>query len=156
MADNWEGLTAEAQKKLGGILRRDVAPVVKRLMKKNIDKHVYNVYSPVGKGKGGYDRRGELGDTKNLIDEVEHDSDLFVTSVAQPAPSIFDEKFKAPLDPYESRLLQWIEFGRVPNYFNAKQYPWMEPRPVVSATQEEIESGAEVADAIEKGIKREF
>lgn len=155
MADTWEELTGLAQQKLGRILKKDVAPAVKRILARNIDRLVYSAYTP-SESESGYRRRGALGDTANMSDDVLDGWELFVTSVAPPAPSIFAEKFRAPLDPYDSRLLQWIEYGCVPNYFNNQSYPWMSPRPVVAATQAEMESGSEVSGAIEAGIGREF
>ena len=150
MADTWESLIAGVQVRCSRILEKDVAPIVRKILLSHIQKSVYGSYSPVM-----YPRRGALSSEGNLMTEVDG-NELFVTSVAPPAPSIFKNTHGGPLNPADSKLLQWIEFGCVPNHFNNKTYAWMEARPVIAPAQAEVAGSSAISGAITKGIMREF
>jgi len=155
---SWEALAAAAVEKTRKILEHDVAPVAKNILNKHIQEDIYAAYSPVGSEFGGYDRRGELGSPSNTKAEILDDGTLNITNIAVDSNSVRMQYGFADVSEYNEtdRLLYWIEYGLVPNMFNSKPYSWMNARPAVQLTQNEINTSPEITAAIERGINREF
>lgn len=146
---HWDVLCAVAQEKCDEILEKDVAPIVSSILLKSIQNNIYRKYTPVV-----YRRRNNLASESNIKTYLSEDGTLTVTSVAEPSPAIFKKKYNTPIYPPESRLLQWIEFGRVPNYFGASDGAWAYPRPAVAMAQKEINTSTAVKNAIKRGLNR--
>lgn len=129
-------------------LRSNVAPVVERILQHHINESVYKAYTPVSMDDGsyfdGYTRRYELLHTftstakKGLLivsPTAEEDHEV------QKKYGLDGSSFSTPIDPEASRLMQWIEFGCVPNVFTgAESGAWNRPRPAVANAQREAEA----------------
>ena len=140
-ASGWAQLTAQAQKKLGNVLRQDAAPVAERVMRESIEAEIYAAYVP-----SYYQRRRRLG--AMVFSTVSGDETLFVTSAETASPALvpgysFDNR-------YPGAFLEMLEAGNMG--FWRRDFP----RPAVRAAQEEIDRGRDVDRAIRDGLMREF
>ena len=137
-----------------------VAREAKNLLMENVYYDVLSVYSPMEYKRR---KRGGLEDPRTYVTYVAGDSEagyeLQVTSVAEPDTTVRErygwaERYRTPYDPEGSRLLQWIEYGSVPNYFNDfNGYAWTRPRQALHSTQEDINKGA-LWEAVEAELRK--
>ena len=149
---NIKDLFDAAESKIENILVNYVSPVADDIVHKHIVDDIYGAYSPVGAAGYGYERRGQLASEDNIQNYIVGDNELLVTNEAEPSPSIWNDNSGGEPD----RLLYWIEYGLVPNYFNYNDYPWMHSRPAIQNAQEEINTSDKIADAIQTGIDAEI
>lgn len=118
------------------ILMNDVAPIVVDILKKHIQEDIYDAWEPTV-----YHRRYSL--EKNIICSIDDDGELFVTSVAPPAPPHLGWSNTG-----EGSFLYMLEVGNM---------GWWKkgfPRPAISLAQKEVDNSTEIEAAIQAGIKR--
>lgn len=87
--DNWEELCEAAQGRCKDILSRDVAPVAIQIVKKHIQKDIYDAYTPITGGWVNgttYSRRHVL--EGSVYHTFIHDDEIMVTSNATASKSV--------------------------------------------------------------------
>ena len=140
---------ADLQKAVERILTRDVAPIMKEILRKHILDDVYGAYTPHRNGwvnHKTYQRRHLL---ENNIETMMIDPyTIGVTSLAPAAPAVvpgytFEER-------QEGSLLELIEAE--------KHGVWAGgfPRYPIRNTQDELNKSAEIARAIQDGLDAIF
>lgn len=121
-------------------LNNEVKDYVVDKLKSNVQKKVYNTYSPVE-----YERREANG---GLLDDSNLDGERGTTSIRAKVHdrtlTVYEE---APVDPPKLNhkeynapdgLARLIEEGAM-NPWNNRHYKWENPRPFVTKTQEDID-----------------
>lgn len=154
MADysNWDSLVEAARSKCATILKNDVAPVAKEILKKHIQSDIYGVYTPKPNGWVNgqtYQRRHIL--ESNIVERTSktgRGATLLVSSYAPPSPPIINGY--AFTNKGGGSFLKMLEVGNMG--FWRKNFP----RPAVKNAQEEINNSNEIKAAIQSGINREF
>lgn len=168
---DWDSLVAAAQKKCATILRRDVAPIVEKIVKDHIEKDIYGAYSPKpgawklskikqsvrgvyedrvkdDTNKDTYKRRHTLTDDVYSEMSGANNDTLLTTTNTAPSPSV------VPGWSFHNRrqgaFLQLLESGNMGIWKSGF------PRPAIGNAQKEIDNSSRVSRAIENGIKREF
>lgn len=145
----WEELVDAAQKKCRHILEKDVAPVVKEIVKRHIETDIYAAYTPrPGAWVGGatYQRRRELPSSVYAL--MRSDEELLVTSdakVSKPVVKGYSFHHRRP-----GAFLQLLESGNMGLWRNGFS------RPAVGNAQMEINSSSKIRNAIKQGLQREF
>lgn len=146
---SWEELCDAAQKKCHDILKRDVAPVAKDIVKKHIQHDIYDAYTPIQNGWVGgktYQRRHILGGS--VYYTFIHDDEIMVTSNATASKSV------VPGYSFHNRrpgsFLKLLETGRMGIWKNGF------PRPAIGNAQKEIDKSSAIRDAIRSGLNRYF
>jgi hypothetical protein len=147
--DNWETLTTAAQENCTAILKKDVFPVAKKIVKKHIQSDIYKAYTPTPNGWVNgetYKRRKLLPNTIEYIFVA--DDEMYITSNADASPSVvkgYSFQNRRP-----GAFLELLESG--------KMGIWKKgfPRPAISNAQKEIDNSTEITDAIQKGINKRF
>lgn len=150
----WNQLTKAAQAKAKKVLRKDVAPVMKETLASHIQTDILDVYTP--NPTIGYTRRttGGIDDKKTIVTEMVTDDTIMVTSIANPAPSLYGTPYH---NPDSTWFFRWIEYGLVPNIFDrTKNYRWESPRPAMANTRKELANSPKLKQAIQTGLEREF
>lgn len=137
------------QKIVERILKKDVAPIMKEILKKHIQDDVYDAYTPHRDGwvnHRTYQRRHLL--ENNIVTMMVNPFTIGVTSLAPAAPAVvpgytFEER-------QEGSLLELIE---------AKKHGiWAGgfPRYPIRNTQAELDQNAEIEQAIQNGLDAIF
>lgn len=155
---NWEQLTAGAERAIGRILKNEVAEEVEKILREHIQKDIYDAYQPTPNGwvnHTTYDRRFSLLD--NFVCISEQPNEIIITSIETPNTPVVKGYTFVPEEP--GSFLKMLGTKR-----KKARGIWKKgfPRPAVNLAQKEIisESGkrvrSRVADAIRRGIKREF
>lgn len=149
---NIDLLGLAAAKKLDLILKRDVAPEVEKILKKNIQKRIYDSYTPKPNGwvnKTTYHRRYSLLDSFVCISEGQNE--ITITTVADPDTPVVKGSVFTPYE--EGSFLKMLGLRS-----KKARGIWFTgfPRPVVNFAEEEISRSSSVSRAIQRGIKREF
>lgn len=148
---NWDELCNAAQKKCHDILGKDVAPVVKEIVRKHIKEDIYDAYTPIpNKWINGttYHRRHIL--ENSIYHEFIHDDEIMVTSKATASKSV------VPGYSFHNRrpgaFLLMLETGDMG--FWRKGFP----RPAIKMAQEEINEDRRsvIKNAIQSGLDRYF
>ena len=150
----WNQLTKAAQVKAKKVLRKDVAPVMKKTLASHIQTDILDVYTP--HPTLGYERRttGGINDKRTIVTEMIEDDTIRVTSIANPAPSLYGTPYR---NPDSTWFFRWIEYGLVRNIFDrTKTYRWEQPRPAMANTRKELNRSPELRKAIKTGLEREF
>ena len=154
MADynNWDSLVEAARGKCASILKNDVAPIAKEILKKHIQSDIYDVYTPTPNGWVNgetYQRRHVLEEKlTSKISKIVRGATLLISSNAPPStPIVNGSTFKTK---GQGSFLKMLEVGNMG--FWRKNFP----RPAVKNAQEEINNSNEIKSAIENGINREF
>lgn len=149
--DDWDKLVVAAQKRCSSILKDDVAPVAKEIVRKHIQSDIYDVYTPKPNGwinGSTYQRRYSLPKhMTGIVKDTLSYSEILITSTALPSKSIFAPGFKSSRP---GAFLEMLEKGDMG--FWRKNFP----RPAVSNAQDEIDKSKEIERAIQKGLDREF
>lgn len=142
-------LEKQIKARAGKALKNEVANYTTNKLKEHIQKDVYDTYNPVM-----YERRKEDGglmDDGN-IRKVYRAGKLNVYEEASPASS--DGTSDTPQSKPDALALI-IEQG-AKNPQNHYHYKWMEPRPFVSNTQDEINRNpTEILEMIKKRIEHD-
>lgn len=162
---SWGELTRAVQTACKDMLKNDVAPAVENILRRHIQADIYDAYTPKHNGwvttKNGityydtYHRRGSL--LKNITSFISGGAGsefvLYVTSTAEPMPSIRGQAFYSKHPGFFLEMLESLgtEKARYRSLW-AGEFP----RPAVSNTQEEINSGKEIVNTIQSGIDRLF
>lgn len=146
---SWEELCEAAQKKCHDILRRDVSPIAKEIVKKHIQHDIYDAYTPIPNGWVGgktYQRRHIL--SGSVYSTFIHDDEIMVTSNATASKSV------VPGYSFHNRrpgsFLKLLETGRMGIWRGGF------PRPAIGEAQKEIDSSSEIRNAIQSGLDRYF
>lgn len=146
---SWEELCDAAQKRCHDILKRDVAPVAKEIVKKHIQSDIYDAYTPITNGWVGgktYQRRYVLGGS--VYDTFINDDEIMVTSNATASKSV------VPGYSFHNRrpgsFLKLLETGRMGIWRGGF------PRPAIGNAQKEIDRSSAIRDAIQSGLNRYF
>lgn len=146
---SWEELCDAAQKKCHDVLKRDVAPVAKEIVKKHIQRDIYDVYTPTPHGWVNgttYQRRHVLN--SSVYCEFVNDDEIMVTSRATASKSV------VPGYSFHNRrpgsFLKLLETGRMGIWRNGF------PRPAIGNAQKEIDHSSAIRNAIQSGLDRYF
>lgn len=146
---SWEELCDAAQKKCHDILKRDVAPVAKRIVIEHIQSDIYDVYEPIKNGWVNgttYRRRNVL--KGSVYHTFIHDDEIMVTSNATASKSV------VPGYSFHNRrpgsFLKLLETGNMGIWRNGF------PRPAIGNAQKEIDQSSKIRDAIQSGLNRYF
>jgi len=147
--DNWEELCEAAQGRCKDILNRDVAPVAIQIVKKHIQKDIYDAYTPITGGWVNgttYSRRHVL--EGSVYHTFIHDDEIMVTSRATASKSV------VPGYSFHNRrpgsFLKLLETGRMGIWRNGF------PRPAIGNAQKEIDHSSAIRNAIQSGLDRYF
>jgi len=147
--DSWEGLCDAVQKKCNDILKRDVAPVAKEIVKKHIQSDIYDVYTPkTNAWVGGttYKRRFVL--LGSVYSTFTHEDEIMVTSNATASKSV------VPGYSFHNRrpgsFLKLLETGNMGIWRGGF------PRPAIGNAQKEIDRSSAIRNAIQSGLDRYF
>lgn len=153
--NTYEGLCTEAQNRCRRILEQYVAPVATDIVRKHIQKDIYDAYTPKeGAWVSGstYQRRKELLKTGiadgGLYTSIIAPDEILITSDTHAGKSIV-RGYRFVTD-YPGAFLEFFEqdnFGVWRKGF---------PRPAVSNAQKEINRSGAISDAIKRGIEQEF
>lgn len=149
--DDWDGLTSAAQNACTEILRKNVAPVMKAIIKRHIQSDIYDAYTPVPNGWVGgetYQRRHVLEGAMYQEIQGRGKDTVMVTSTAPASKSV------VPGYSFHNRrpgaFLSMLESGNTGIWRNGF------PRPVISNAQREIDKSGEIESAINSGITKYF
>lgn len=157
MADRYftdfETLANAVDKAAVDILTTDVAPVAEDILRKHIQKDIYEAYTPKENGwistdghRTTYERRYDLGEA--VTSYMSGDHTLMITSRAKASPAVVKGyRFR---DKYDGAFLELLESGHMGIW--RKGFP----RPAVSNAQKEIDNSRHIAAAIRRGITREI
>lgn len=131
----------------------EVGEKIEDKLKTRITKDVYNSYTPEQ-----YDRTYELRDSITSTEpvdisgtiyvEVKHDDSLIHAVPPNHHMSIVNNS------DVSSFIGQWINYGDVPNIFNDRNYVWMNPRPYMDNTKEEIRKFKLLKKELKKSIRK--
>lgn len=147
--DSWEELCEAAQGRCKDILSRDVAPVAIQIVKKHIQKDIYDVYTPITGGWVNgttYSRRHVLEDS--VYHTFIHDDEIMVTSNATASKSVV--KGYSFHNRRPGSFLQLLESGHMGIWRNGF------PRPAIGNAQSEIDRSSAIRSAIQSGLERYF
>lgn len=146
---SWEELCDAAQKKCHDILKRDVAPITKEIVKRHIQHDIYDVYTPIEHGWVNgttYQRRHILD--KTVYSTFVHDDEIMTTSNATASKSV------VPGYSFHNRrpgsFLKLLESGNMGIWRGGF------PRPAIGNAQKEIDRSSKIRDAIRSGLNRYF
>lgn len=146
---SWEELCEAAQQKCHEILKRDVAPVAKEIVKKHIQHDIYDAYTPIPHGWVGgttYQRRHTL--PGSVYATFVHDDEIMITSNVTASKSV------VPGYSFHNRrpgsFLKLLETGRMGIWRGGF------PRPAIGRAQEEIDHSSAIRRAIQSGLDRYF
>lgn len=146
---DWDKLTNAINQKCKEILTEYVAPISNELLRNHIVHDIYFGYTPKQNGWVGgstYARRGMLSEWVTSF--TEDSNTLVTTSTASPAPSVVKGwRFENRQTGSFLELLESDNLGVWRGGF---------PRPAVSNTEKEYDTGTAVKSAISKGINKEF
>lgn len=146
---DWEALVSAVDAKATKILQKDVAPVAESILKEHIKSDIYNVYTPIENGWVNgetYERRHILENTVTTL--VQDKNTILITSTATASPAVISGwSFH---NRYPGAFLKLLEVG------NMGIWKGGFPRPVVSNTQNEIDTSQKIKTAIQDGIQREI
>lgn len=149
--DELADLELALQKVQAEILKKDVAPIVEKILKRHIKTDIYDAYTPQENAWVGgetYKRRHSL--QKNITSKILPDGSLLVTSTAYANKAIAAPTGFSFYDMEVGGFLHMLEDGHMGIWKSGF------PRPAVSNAQRETDESAEVRAAIEKGIQRIF
>lgn len=142
---SWEELVGAVDKEIKDILIEDVAPVAKEIMRKHIESDIYGAYTPkLGAWVNGftYQRRNDLED--GVVAVLNDPYTLFITNVTHASPSVVKGSSFRNRD--LGAFLQLLESGNMGIWANGF------PRPAVSNTQNEFDTGDRIPAAISYAI----
>lgn len=148
---NWKELCAAAQRRCHTILDKEVAPVVKEIVKKHIQQDIYDAYTPIAGGWVNgttYQRRHVLEGA--IMHKFIDDDEILVTStatVSKPIVKGYSFENRQP-----GAFLQLLESG----HMGIWQHGF--PRPAIGNAQREIDAdaGGVISGAIRAGIDEYF
>ena len=147
-ANSWEGLilTLEA---VNRILKTKVEDRAKEIFKEHIQKDVYNAYTPKENGWVGhktYERRHSL---ENFVTAIyPQPNEMVITSTAKPRkPVVKGSSFRNSFPGAFLALIEGDDHGIWRGGFS---------RPVVTKTQEDFDTNAEIQKLIDDGINDYF
>ncbi len=147
--DNWEELCEAAQGRCKDILNRDVAPVAIQIVKKHIQKDIYDAYTPITGGWVNgttYSRRHVL--EGSVYHTFIHDDEIMVTSNATASKSVV--KGYSFHNRRPGSFLQLLESGHMGIWRHGF------PRPAIGNAQSEIDRSSAIRSAIQAGLDRYF
>lgn len=146
---SWEELCDAAQKRCNDILKRDVAPVAKEIVKRHIKHDIYDVYTPKTNGwvdGTTYQRRHVLDGS--VYSTFVDDDEIMVTSNATASKAV------VPGYSFHNRrpgsFLKLLETGRMGIWRGGF------PRPAIGNAQKEIDRSSAIRNAIQSGLDRYF
>lgn len=152
--NTYEGLCLEAQNRCRLILEEYVAPVATEIVKKHIQRDIYDKYTPKkGAWVNGstYERRYSLlqdGAGDGIYTSIVAPDEILITSDTRANDSVVrGRRFTTE---YPGAFLAFFEqnnFGVWKNGF---------PRPAISNAQKEIDKSSAINQAIQRGIEQEF
>lgn len=152
--EDWESLVNAAQASCRDILVRNVAPVMKDIVKRHIQTDIYDAYTPVEYytfGRqifAGYQRRHVLEGAMYHELQGKNKDTIMVTSTAPASkPIVKGYSF------YNRRPGAFLKMLEGPN-----MGIWRTgfPRPAITNAQKEIDRSAAINNAIREGIGKYF
>lgn len=152
--NNWDDLLRAAEVAAAEILVQDVKPEAEQILSEHIESDIYAAYTPkpngwvISSGNGKwrratYQRRYSLRNIMSILDDK---TTLLVTSNAKASPSVGrGSKFQHRQIGAFLQLLESDNLGLWRHGF---------PRPAISNTQREFNTGVRIPNAIQNGITR--
>ena len=143
-----QDLTRYVQDNINEVLEDEVLDAVRTVMLRHVEADVYDKYSP-----REYVRRredGGLSDPDNIVSDLASDGVVWIGNSAE-----FSQN--PPSDNYGWELSGLVEFGDGwDGYYYEYQIsgrPYMQPRPFISNTRQELKSTKPHIAAMKKGLQ---
>lgn len=148
---SWEELCEAAQGRCKDILNRDVAPVAKDIVKKHIQKDIYDAYALIPNGWIGgqtYQRRHVLENSIYHKFTSNDGDEIIITSNGRPSdPVVKHSVFDSSVPGAFFLMLEVGDMG-----FWRKGFP----RPAIGNAQKKIDHSPDIRAAIQSGLDRYF
>lgn len=145
---DWDRLVKAADNTVNHILKKYVAPTAETILKKHIQKDIYDAYTPKPRGWVGrqtYSRRHVLeGAVYSEITTKYSYHEMLITSKATASPAVV--KGWSFHNRYPGAFLKLLESGNMGIWYGGFA------RPAVSNAQSEIDRSDEIVSKIRTGV----
>lgn len=137
------------------ILKKQLAPEIKKIQSRQVERTVYNVYKPKVYKRRGADGGG-LGDVRNMISEVSEIGTLSITNVTPTDPYIsYDGVLRYSKNQGEP-LAPIVEEGHEYDFSSDGKLGYDKPRKFIENTRKELKVTKAHVKILKKAFAKHF